>query len=78
MTVKILIKKNGNHDISISITGHVHVWDDNTCADNINYDNKKLNELEKNRKENVDRIKMVAQQTQSSILLHSNDNIKKI
>lgn len=54
------IKKE--HDIYISQIGKIYVWDDATKSDDIEYDDEKLNDLEKTRKENIDKMKLMAQQ----------------
>lgn len=54
------IKKE--YDIYIAQMGKIYAWDDVTKVDEIEYDDEKLNELEKSRRENVDKIKLVNEQ----------------
>jgi hypothetical protein len=59
---KKIKEKNNNHDIYIAQIGKLYSWDDQTKAENIEYDNKKLNELEKVRQENMDKAKLIKKQ----------------
>src|SRR5580700_1979901 len=56
---KKIKEKNKNHDVYISQLGKIYAWDDATKTDSIEYDNDKLNDLEKTRKENIDKIKLI-------------------
>lgn len=51
-----------NHDVFVGKVGKLHPWDDATKTDTTKYDNKKLNDLEKARKENVDKINLMSEQ----------------
>lgn len=51
-----------NYDVFVGKTGKLHPWDDATKTDTTKYDNKKLNDMEKARKENVDKIKLMNEQ----------------
>ena len=42
--------------------GKIYAWDDATKTDNIEYDDKKLNDLDKTRRENLDKIKLMQNQ----------------
>lgn len=54
------IKKNKpKHDVYISQLGKIYAWDDATKTDEIEYDNQKLNDLEKSRRENMDKIRLM-------------------
>ncbi|AFX92507.1 hypothetical protein CE11_00480 [Megavirus courdo11] len=59
---KDIKKKMPNHDIYALNLGKLYPWDDATRSDAIEYDDEKLNELEKTRKENIDKIKLMNQQ----------------
>lgn len=59
---KKIKESNENHDVYISQIGKLYSWDDATKSDVIEYDNDKLNELEKTRRENVDKIKLMNEQ----------------
>lgn len=63
------------HDVYLSQMGKVESWDDATRADNIRYQDKKLDELEKTRKENIDKSKLMAEQFKNEYqTLHANVN----
>lgn len=51
--------ENPNHDVFVVKTGGVYAWDDTTKSEAFEYDNKNLNDLESNRRENEDRLKLV-------------------
>lgn len=55
-------KDNPRHDVYVGYMGKKHAWDDATKTDNFEYADNKLNEMEKTRKENIDKLKLVAQQ----------------
>lgn len=55
-------RKLPNHDVFVGKMGKLHPWDDATKSDTTKYDNKKLNDLEKTRKENIDKIKLMNEQ----------------
>ena len=59
---KKLKEKHENHDVYLSQLGKIYAWDDVTKSDSIEYDNQKLNELEKSRKESFDKIKLMSEQ----------------
>ncbi len=59
---KKLKDKNKSHDIYVSQLGKLYAWDDATKTDSIEYDDDKLNDLEKNRRENIDKIKLLSEQ----------------
>lgn len=77
--IKKIKKEKPNHDVFPCQMGKVHSWDDATKADEIVYDNDKLNELEKTRKENIDRIKLMAEQFKNEYkTLHANVSADRI
>ena len=63
------IKKE--HDIYISQIGKIYAWDDATKSDDIEYDDEKLNDLEKTRKENIDKVKLMAEQFKNEYKKHN-------
>lgn len=67
---KKIKEQNVNLNIYISQIGKLYSWDDATKTDTIEYDDEKLNDLEKSRKENIDKIKLVEEQ-------YKNENNKK-
>uniref|UniRef100_A0A6G6ACE7 Uncharacterized protein n=1 Tax=Borely moumouvirus TaxID=2712067 RepID=A0A6G6ACE7_9VIRU len=74
------IKKNKQeHDVYVSLMGKLYPWDDATKSDAIEYDNEKLNELERTRKENIDKIKLMNQQFKNEYkTIYANDNTEKL
>jgi hypothetical protein len=58
--------KNKNHDVYLAEMGKIYAWDDATKSDSLQYGDPKLNNLEKTRRENVDKIKMMAEQNQNN------------
>jgi hypothetical protein len=53
------IRKNAkNFDVWIGEVGHAHEWDNMDKTRNIEHENKELNELDKNFRENADKAKM--------------------
>ncbi|QGR53911.1 hypothetical protein [Moumouvirus maliensis] len=74
------IKKNKQeHDVYVSLMGKLYPWDDATKSDAIEYDNEKLNELERTRKENIDKIKLMNQQFKNEYkTIYANDNVEKL
>lgn len=59
---KKIKEKNSNHDIYLAQIGKLYQWDDQTKAETIEYDNKKLNELERTRQENMNKAKLIKKQ----------------
>ncbi|MEM3061968.1 MAG: DUF5832 domain-containing protein [Nitrososphaerota archaeon] len=59
---KKIKKKKKEHDVFIAQIGKVYAWNDDTRTESIEYDNDKLNELEKTRRENMDKLKLMAEQ----------------
>ena len=71
--------KNKQHDIYVAEIGKIYGWDDATKVDEVEYDNQKLNDLEKTRRENMDKIKLMSEQFNNEYkTLHANvpDNRK--
>lgn len=58
--------KNKNHDVYLAEMGKIYAWDDATKSDSLQYGDPKLNNLEKTRRENVDKIKMMAEQNRNN------------
>ncbi|MEM0354128.1 MAG: DUF5832 domain-containing protein [Thermoplasmata archaeon] len=59
---KKIKNKKKEHDVFIAQIGKVYAWNDDTRTESIEYDNNKLNELEKTRRENMDKLKLMAEQ----------------
>jgi len=55
-------EKNKNHDVYICELGKLCAWDDATKSDSLQYDNKKLNDLETTRREHAAKIKLMSEQ----------------
>ncbi|BCS83114.1 hypothetical protein QLL95_gp1009 [Cotonvirus japonicus] len=73
--VKKLRTNNPNHDVYVSQIGKLYQWDDATKSDSIEYDDKKLNDLEKTRKENIDKVKLMQEQFNNEYkTIYANDN----
>jgi hypothetical protein len=53
---------NNKHDIYPLEMGKLYPWDDITKTENVEYDDKKLNDLEKTRRENADKLKLMREQ----------------
>lgn len=60
--IKQIKSINNKHDIFVSQMGKIYQWDDASKSDSIEYENAKLNELEKVRKETADKKKLLDQQ----------------
>lgn len=51
-----------NHDVFVAEMGKIHAWDDATKSDMIEYNDQKLNDLEKTRRQNIEKVKLMNQQ----------------
>lgn len=72
---KKIKEKNKNNDVYISQLGKIYAWDDATKTDSVEYDDDKLNELEKTRRENIDKIKLMSEQFKNEFkTIHANTN----
>jgi hypothetical protein len=60
--VKIIQSKDNKHNVHIGEMGKLHNWNDLMDADETVYENTKLNQLEKKRKENADTAKLIQEQ----------------
>jgi len=65
------IKKD--FDIYVANIGKLYAWDDATKAEQIEYEDDKLNELEKTRKENIDKVKLMSEQFKNEFKKHNED-----
>ncbi|XWV25116.1 hypothetical protein QJ856_gp0660 [Tupanvirus deep ocean] len=71
--------KNKNHDVYMSQLGKIYAWDDATKTDSVEYDDEKLNELEKTRRENIDKIKLMSEQFKNEYkTVHANTNSERV
>ena len=59
---KLIKTADPNHDVYVSQMGKLYAWDDATKTDEIEFDNDKLNSLERTRRENIDKAKLMKQQ----------------
>jgi hypothetical protein len=76
---KKIKEKNKNHDVYLSQLGKIYAWDDATKTDSVEYDDEKLNDLEKTRRENIDKIKLMGEQFDNEYkTLHANTNTDRI
>jgi hypothetical protein len=69
--------ENNKHDVYIGEMGKLYAWDDVTKADSLQYDNNKLNDLEKTRRENVDKIKLMSETYKNNYTPTPNKNKNK-
>lgn len=60
--VKKIKAKNKYHDIFPIQMGKLYPWDDISKSEQIEYDDKDLNDLEKKRRENADKLKLMREQ----------------
>lgn len=60
--IKKIKTKNDNHNIFLSEMGKIYVWDNVILSESIEYDDEKLNELEKTRRENIDKLTLMKDQ----------------
>lgn len=68
-------ERKKEHDVYLSEMGKIYAWDDATKADSIEYDDNKLNELEKTRRENADKLKLMHEQFKNEYqTLYQNTN----
>ena len=71
------IKNNKKeHDVFLAQVGKLYAWDDVNKTDMIEYDNDKLNDLEKTRRENISKMKLMKEQFDNESNNH-NDNSNK-
>ena len=69
------IKSNNQfHDVYISQMGKLYAWDDATKTDAVEFDDNKLNDLETTRRENMDKLKLVAEQFKNEYKKSANPN----
>lgn len=59
---KKIKKQNNSHDVFLSQMGKIYAWDDATRSDSVEYDNEKLNSLEKTRRDNLAKSKLMKEQ----------------
>jgi hypothetical protein len=60
--LKLIKESNDRHDTYLADMGKLYAWDDSTKVDEVEYGNTKLNDLERTRRENVDKLKLVREQ----------------
>lgn len=75
---KLIKEKYPNHDVYLSQIGKIYAWDDATKTDDIEYDNQKLNNLEKTRRENIDKFKLMREQLKNELPLRPNVNKERM
>lgn len=54
-----------SHDVFLGKTGKVHPWNDLESVETIVYDNKKMNDLEKTRREKDDKMRLLKRQMEN-------------
>jgi hypothetical protein len=75
--IKLIKTSNDKHDIYLSQIGKLYAWDDSSKTDVTVYGNKKLNDMEKGRKENEDKLNVFKQQIKNEYQNKINSHIKK-
>lgn len=70
-------KRVPEHDIFIASVGKVHEWDDVTKVDEVEYDDQKLNDLEKTRRENMSKMSLINEQNLNESKKSSSENRKE-
>lgn len=66
-------KRDPHHDVYMVELGKLYPWDDATKTDNIKYSDDKLNEMERTRKESIDKIKLINEQFVNEYKLNRSD-----
>lgn len=74
---KNIKEHNKNHDVYISQIGKIYAWDDSTKTEQIEYEDQKLNDLEKTKKENDDKIKLMKEQFKNEYTTTQATNTEK-
>lgn len=70
---KKIKEANSKHDVYVAELGKLYGWDDATRVEEVEYDNQKLNDLEKTRRENMDKAKLMSEQFKNEFkTLHAN------
>lgn len=79
---KNIKKINNKHDVFVAEIGKLYNWDDVSQSDEIEYENEKLNNLEKTRREHADKAKILNHQLQNEAKLKQakkeNNRVDKI
>lgn len=71
--------KDARYDVYPSQLGKLYPWDDATKTDEIEYDDAKLNELDRTRRENIDKIKLIKEQFKNEYkTLYANTNLERM
>lgn len=72
-------EKRQRHNVFLAKMGKVHAWDDDTKTESIDYDNKTLNNMEKAKRENEDKLKVVKEQfgNEMKAITIKNDNVRR-
>lgn len=76
---KKIKEKNKNYDVYLSQLGKIYAWDDATKTESVEYNDDKLNNLEKTRRENIDKIKLMGEQFKNEYkTLHANVSVDRV
>jgi len=77
--VKKIKEANDKHDVYVCELGKIYSWDDSTKTDEIDYGDKKLNELELTRRENMEKISLMKEQFKNEKkTIYANDVSQKL
>lgn len=72
--VEIIKKSNKYNDIFVADVGKIYAWDDIDSAYSIRYDDPRMDELEKKRRENQDKSQMLMEQTYNEKIIPKKNN----
>jgi len=64
---KMIESKNDKHDVFIGEMGKLHAWDDTTKSDSLQYKDRKLNDLDKTRREHIAKAKLMTEQFKTDV-----------
>lgn len=71
---KVLKNIHKNHDIYVTQIGKIYAWDDISKSEGIEYGNDKMNDLEKGRQENANKLKLVREQLKNELSFSKQQN----
>lgn len=71
--MKRIKESKKDHDVFLAQMGKIHAWDDTTKAEEIKYNNNKLNDMEKARRENLDKLKLLGENFKNELQSANHD-----
>jgi len=75
--IKRIKENHQNLDVFLIQMGKLYSWDDISKSESIEYENEKLNELEKTRRESMDRVKLLNEQIINESKTVDTPNVRK-